>query len=214
MSKYRRLPTPLATGVPADVIKGNFFKLPNSVVDGLMHCVSAYKFAILMAIWRQTVGYGTDEARLSLTTIQRLTGVSRECALGGLRFWVKAGLITRTNPDQRRRTGVYRIAPIELVLGRLDELVRRADQSSSRPSSGRKGRPELVDFFDPNKERLINSVKTLTPFESHCGLKPWNPTLAQGATIPDPDPWKAVKERLAATMNRQSYNTWIKPTWL
>lgn len=124
---------------------------------------------VVMAIARQTFGWHKKRDKISLTQLERLTGMSRQGVVNGLEFGIKRGLIERTpDPDDRRGGIWYRLLVNDVdqstALTSLNNgLVREDDQSTSLTSSSQRGRPELVNDVDTQKKESKEKKETPTP---------------------------------------------------
>lgn len=84
-----------ATGVRASVLPQST-PLPNFFVDVIMPRVRPADFAVLLFIWRKTIGWNKLEDCIPLSQMQRGTGRGRARLLRSLRLWEALGLIERT----------------------------------------------------------------------------------------------------------------------
>lgn len=70
--------------------------VPNWFFDQLMPRVSQRYFAVLLVVWRNTIGRRRRRNHIALSQIRRGARVSKDTARSALRFWEQAGLLRRT----------------------------------------------------------------------------------------------------------------------
>ena len=129
------------------VTKPKYTKIPNIILDNLQS-LKAGEVRLIMAICRNTLGYHKAEQRLSLTFLQRATGMSRQGVINAAKAllgfdWIKRHALT----VKGGQTWEY-----EINL----EVVNNFDQSKTFTSQ--KSRPEVVNNFD---QEVVNNVDTI-----------------------------------------------------
>ncbi|MCK9577785.1 MAG: replication protein [Clostridia bacterium] len=115
--------------------KPNFTQTPNILFDEYMKDLSDSELRVFLAIIRKTFGWNKDRDRISLTQIQKMTGLSRQGVLNGLYGKDKnEGLIAK------KLVIVY-----ETKAGNEYEVnvVDQTENETSQP-----GRPEVVNNVD------------------------------------------------------------------
>ncbi|MDR3572825.1 MAG: hypothetical protein P4L50_03105 [Anaerolineaceae bacterium] len=137
----------------------NYTQMPNDLFD-LMPEMGEAEFRVVVAICRLTFGFHLDEARKSLTGIQKMTGLSRQGVLDGAEEAEKRGLISRI------QDGGVTIWKVNLS----DELVNVVDQAS-QPS-----RPEVVNPVDQSGQHSRppsnkENIKEIAKEKEHAETK-------------------------------------------
>lgn len=78
-------------GVPAP----NYTQIPNVILDRLMPIMSNSELRVVMAICRTTFGWHKECDCLSLTQLEKLTGMSRQGVINGVEALIARGVLTR-----------------------------------------------------------------------------------------------------------------------
>lgn len=78
----------------SELSKLNYTRFPNIVADNIRD-VSNADAKLLITICRQTFGYHREDARLSLSELVELTGISRQGILNSLESLIKRGWVLR-----------------------------------------------------------------------------------------------------------------------
>lgn len=137
-----------------EIKKPNYTQVPNAILDNLDKFTPA-EIKVLMAIARQTFGYHQKRKKMSISFIQKATGLSRQGVVNTIDALMASGIV------RRRRSG----NGYEYSLHIIDELVNSVDQST--PPASQLSVPVLVnsvDHLDENSQLsvpvLVNSVDT------------------------------------------------------
>lgn len=120
--------------------EGNFFCIPNSLVDDHLAALSGAALKVYL-ILRKHMNQKTGEAFPSYTTIARLGGIGRAGAARGLKELLESGLIT-SDPDASKST--YRFQ---------NETSSTMRLVPKRNQTGSKMEPQLVPKWNPNKTK-------------------------------------------------------------
>ena len=70
-----------------------YFNIPNYLSDYVQPIVKSTVWDVLTAIWRQTVGYQRWETNLSITYLEKITGLSRPTIIRSLDILTEGNLI-------------------------------------------------------------------------------------------------------------------------
>lgn len=70
-----------------------YFNVPNYLSDSIQPVVSGSVWSVLTAIWRHTVGYQRWEAKLSITYLEKITGLSKPTVINSLKVLSEGNLI-------------------------------------------------------------------------------------------------------------------------
>lgn len=156
----------MPTSSPLD--RPNFTQVPNVLLGdrrdpGLMASMGYAEVKTFLCLCRLTFGFHQGSARVSLTTLQQMTGLSRQAVIGGLASLLEAGVVEKL---QDGKVNEYRLLVASLVTrppqdqqsSKNTVLVQQLDQSSqvTRPPSV-KETPER----NPLKETWILALKNL-----------------------------------------------------
>jgi hypothetical protein len=133
-----------AAGVP----RPNYTQVPNVLLDEWLPRIdSLCELKVALAIVRQTCGWHRDRRTLSLTALQRLTGMRRESVVDGLRRAHERGYIDKVAEGRGFSYGL-------VVEG---QMVREPDQSADRTPEGPQTGPSEGPQTGPTyKERGNN----------------------------------------------------------
>jgi phage replication O-like protein O len=79
----------------AGVSPPNYTQIPNEILDKMADMTPA-EFKVLMAICRKTFGWHKDRDVISLTQLEKMTGLSRTAVQAGIMAAIDRGLLERT----------------------------------------------------------------------------------------------------------------------
>jgi len=140
------------------VEKPNYTQVPNVILDIFMSEMEGSELKVTLAIARQTFGYHRDRHNLSLSDLQKLTGLSRQGVVNAVDALMKCGLITRSDG---KRGGFFYEINVEPT-SQMNGLVNSVDQSTSQIS-----RLEPVNSVDQSSQMngldLVKPVDLTTP---------------------------------------------------
>jgi hypothetical protein len=128
--------------------------VPNFFFDKLMPLFPHAQFKVLLFLWRKTVGWQKERDILSLSQIERGAGVCRDVAISGVRLLQELGLFTKNSTSHYRGSNEFKIIADyekQQVIGQLERLVERNDQSARPSPTSRFSRGSLVDLADTQK---------------------------------------------------------------
>lgn len=125
--------------------KPNYTQTPNILFDVLMADMGEAELKVVLAIVRQTLGYHKKRDPISLSQLQKLTGLSRTACSNGADYAIKRGIVARVSRG-KRGVSVYEL----VVKSEVDAdstssqklLVAEIDQSTKATSSNS---PALLD---------------------------------------------------------------------
>jgi len=119
----------------------NYTQMPNSLLDDI-HTMPEGALRVALVVCRQTFGYHKVKDRISLTQLEKKTGMSRQGCINGVNWLEKEGLLKTT---QSKAGNLYQWVVNE-VDHLEDEVVNLVDQGS-QPS-----RPQVVNVVDTQKK--------------------------------------------------------------
>ena len=126
----------------------NYTQLPNALI-ALIPFMGEAETKIAIIIARETFGWHRQKAKLSLSELSGLTGLTKQGAIAGIKAGIKRGIIGR---EQEGQGFVYFLI---LDDGSEDELpgqvVNEVDQSP--PSTSQRSRPLLVNDVDMHEDK-------------------------------------------------------------
>jgi hypothetical protein len=134
----------------------NYTQIPNDLLGdgsegGMMADMTMAELKIVLALSRLTFGYHRDSVRASLTTLQRMTGLSRQSVIDGATRAENRGLVERKNDGGVTQWSI-------LVTSQASGLVNSLDQTSleNRPVD----EPASLDSRPPSsKEKDLKKSK-------------------------------------------------------
>jgi phage replication O-like protein O len=129
------------------VERPNYTQIPNAILHEMPN-MKAGELRVLLAVCRQTFGFHKASDQLSLTQLQRLTGMSRQGVVNALDGEYAQRFLERTETGN---SYTYRIE----VVNEVDHpLVNEFDQGSQR------GLPEVVNEVDTQKKKQKKTTTT------------------------------------------------------
>ncbi|MCA0354690.1 MAG: replication protein [Chloroflexi bacterium] len=131
----------------------NYTQTPNEILDLLCE-MSEAEMRVTLAICRETFGWHRPTAKLSISDLELLTGLSRQGVLNGLAAGADRGTI------QREAVGngySYHIVVVNEVdqNSQRSRPVNKVDQSTTLTTNSQRSRPKMVNEVD----QPFNSIK-------------------------------------------------------
>jgi phage replication O-like protein O len=125
--------------------KPNYTQTPNLLFDDWMQAMGEAELKVVMTIVRHTFGYHLDARRLSLSDLERLTGLSRQAVSDGIEKALARGVIDRAP--------VGRSFEYWLIVNEVDQS-EAADESTQATSDSQQSRPMIVNEVDQSRHAL------------------------------------------------------------
>ena len=100
-----------------------YFNIPNYLSDYVQPIVKSTVWDVLTAIWRQTVGYQRWETNLSITYLEKITGLSRPTIIRSLDILTEGNLII----VEKNEVGIGK----RWGTGKKEDLMKKYGGSSS-----------------------------------------------------------------------------------
>jgi hypothetical protein len=139
----------------------NYTQIPNVFFDEIMpQLKSLAEIKVMLVVMRQTFGYHKRNDLLSLSQIQKLSGLSRQAAIDGIKGALEKGILLRKEQGDSYRYAVHIQAPKTKVpiVNDLDhqesEVVKNLDQCGSQEF-----RPVLVKNLDRKVVKNLDTQK-------------------------------------------------------
>lgn len=127
---------------PSRIVPPNYTQIPNVVLDSMSE-MSDSEFRVVLAVARQTFGWHRERDKISVSQLQKLTGLSRQGVVNGIKAGEQRGIIERIPDETDKRGGIwYRL------------LVNDVDQSTELTRTSQRTRPELVNDVDQSEGDL------------------------------------------------------------
>lgn len=79
----------------------NFTQVPNELFE-MMHSMSDSELRVVLALLRQTSGYGREQANFGIAKIGKMTGLAHNSVTKGAREAQNRGVVRRLNPGEKR----------------------------------------------------------------------------------------------------------------
>jgi phage replication O-like protein O len=160
----------------------NHTQTPNELFDLYMPLMHEAELKVVMAIVRKTLGYKKDRDPISITQLEKLTGLSRQGVLDGAQAAIDRGLVSVMGSG-KRGTKIY-------------GLVYCVDQSTEQTRTSQDSRPELVYSVDTQKKlykrNSTKETKTLAVEVQPPADPIPQPSLPQSHDVPKPTMLKEV----------------------
>lgn len=80
--------------------KPNYTQIPNVLFDEMMEDMGLAELKVTLAIFRYTFGYHRERVRLSITKLQKITGLGRGSIIKGAAQAVKRGVLIQNKDGQ------------------------------------------------------------------------------------------------------------------
>lgn len=122
-------------------------RVPNAILDS-MDVLTEPELRVLLAVARKTIGWQKECDLLSLTQLEKLTGLSRPAVNKALHAAIGRGWVECTGRG-KQGVGCYRLTP---------ELVNDVNQLTKITS--KQGLPKLVNDVNRSSPQLVNDVNT------------------------------------------------------
>lgn len=133
----------------------NYTQTPNVFFDELMSNMGNAELRVVLVAIRKMFGFHKTADAISLTTFQKLSGLSRQGVMDGIAAAIKNGYLRQLPTTGHRGTTMY-----TLCIGQEAGLVKPVDQSRELTSTSQASSPELVKPVDTqNKERKLTKEK-------------------------------------------------------
>ena len=82
--------------------------MPNVYIDEYLPELSGAEVKVLLAILRSTVGCQKESEEISLSQLERMTGLTRHSVIDGLRRLIERGLVVQTQEARGIKAASYR----------------------------------------------------------------------------------------------------------
>lgn len=135
--------------------KPNFTMTPNMLFDELMMDMSEAELKVVLTIIRQTFGYHKRNDAISLTQLQKTTGLSRTACQAGVEAVIKRGLVTR-------HVGKRNMNIFQLVVNDYQLEIATSTSSELLPMTSSKLLHTKEKVNKPKKEK--NIAPTIRPY--------------------------------------------------
>lgn len=130
----------------------NFTQIPNEILDR-MHEMTMAEYRVLTAICRQTFGWHKSEEVISLSQLERMTGLSRTAVQAGIMAGMGRGML------ERRPVGPQAFSYHLLVV---------SDYQSTETTSGGGGPQPVVSAYQP----VVSDYQSTQPTSSLSSPEP------------------------------------------
>lgn len=137
----------------------NFTQIPNSVLDA-MPSFSEPELRIILAIARQTFGWHRESAILSISFLQKATGLSNRAIVEATKKLVVRKIVSKTKTKQLRGASALMLViadPLPTFIGQAPDLLPTVIGTSERRSQ------VPMNDVHTNKETLKETVKKVSP---------------------------------------------------
>ena len=135
-----------------------FVPIPNAYIDRYLADLSGAEVKVLLAILRRTAGWRKESDEISLSQIEKMTGLDRKSVIAGLRGLLKRGLIAQTKDSAGSRAASYTCVVPSSTGGKIPP--EGGDQWKNSTSTGGKIPPLLVEKFHPQHTYTDNKQES------------------------------------------------------
>jgi phage replication O-like protein O len=180
----------------------NYTQIPNVFLDEIMIGMSKAQLLVMLAVCRQTFGWHRASCQLSLSDLQKLTGLGRQSVKNGIDELISAGYIKR---EKVGRSFAYSlvISPEESK----NETIN--DQSKNETDKSPKTGLQTVQKRDRSRHSIKEKKKeNLKKEESSTD----NDSLLRSKPEPSPGEkyWITAYGDLQLQLPRETFNTWLR----
>jgi phage replication O-like protein O len=168
----------------------NYTQTPNSIFDH-MKSMGLSELKCCLAITRATFGWHRSKAQLSITVLEKMTGLSRQGVIDGTERMVQRGLVRKEYGDDNN-TAIYVVNVVDYPPQVVDEVVNVVDYPS--PEAVNVVDQEVVNVVDPNKERVNKENKQ------------YKETAVLSENSKPLQYWLAIDDQLKMDMSKSSYS--------
>ena len=164
--------------------KPNYTQIPNRFMDELLATLNNCELRVLLSIMRKTFGWNKERDRISLSQIQKMTGLSHQGVIDGLygKDGTDSGLIPRRL-----------ITVFESKLGN-EYLVNVVDQSD----------PEVVNVVDQGSQRGLLEVVNVVDLQKKLSKETIQKKEYLLSGKPDPTPVTTIDNQVLEYFNLKS----------
>lgn len=135
-----------------------YTQVPNVLLDN-MHLLTDAELRVTLAIVRKTIGYHKSGPEpISYTQIEKLTGLSRQGAINGVKAAIDRGTV-KLNGKGKRGVHLYAMNMKESTPLTSGDDQESADWSTELTSTSQPSRPVLVNGVDTQKKILKETFK-------------------------------------------------------
>ena len=141
---------------PEGFRKPNYTQIPNRLFDELLPLMGAAELKVTLAICRKTFGWHKKRDRISISQLEKLTGLSHQGVITGLQQGMNRGTIVR----QPANGGSYFYSLV------INEPGNSASQRNRLPNNltSQRSRLEVVNEVDTQKKLLKKQEGGGAPF--------------------------------------------------
>lgn len=184
--------------------KPNYTQTPNIIFD-LMPQMAEAELRVTLAICRQTFGFHRQADTLSISQLQKATGLSRQGAINGLQAGMERGTITR-QPDGNSFAYGLQMAPDAADAETVNQVdtapVNLVDTAPPDDATSQRSRPALVNLVDHS---LVNVVDTQKKDKKERERKGVSASSRARADAPAPSPAPAKPKAVIIYENLVKY---------
>lgn len=151
--------SPTTTVGPRRAVLPRSTPLPNVFTDRLLPLLSRSETAVFLAVWRKTVGWDKIADWISLSQLQKATGLSRNSVLTAVAFWQRSGVLRRTRRGIRG-TCQYQVFPGALdALASTNEPVQTLNECRKGALTGGETASPLAQPLNTQKKYIENGIE-------------------------------------------------------
>lgn len=180
----------------------NYTQVPNVFFDEIMIGMSKAQLLVMLAVCRQTFGWHRASCQLSLSDLEKLTGLGRQSVKNGIDELISAGYIKR---EKAGRSFAYSlvVSPEESKNETID------DQSKNKTAESPKSGLSTVQKQDRSRHNVKEKKKeNLKKEESSTH----NDSLLRPKPKPSPGEmhWITAYGDLQLQLPRETFNAWLR----
>src|SRR3990172_2644431 len=158
----------------------NYTQIPNVLLDDYLRSLTPAEFKLAMAISRQTFGWHRDEAELSFSRLEDLTGLTRQGIFNSVGKLMEQGLLSRR---KHGKSFLYRL------------LISTEEDDTSFNSVERHRSTELTHIKKERKEKSKEGERdAATRATALAAQEPLPPSLPDSSAEPAPPAPPAQKQ--------------------
>lgn len=144
----------------------NSTQVPNVLFDRIMPVAPDAIFKCLMCVARQTYGWRKEWDAISISQIEKLTGLSNRCVIDSMTSLRESGLVLRRTGDTPQY-GMEHALNIDADMGQAAAFLQQLGKKREKRTKLSGGRKKAKNGHEPDSQPLVNAVHT--PHEPDAG---------------------------------------------
>jgi hypothetical protein len=159
----------------------NSTQVPNVLFDRIMPVAPDAIFKCLMCVARQTYGWRKEWDAISISQIEKLTGLSNRCVIDSMTSLRESGLVLRRTGDTPQY-GMEHALNIDADMVQAAAFLQQLGKKREKRTKLSGGRKKAKNGHEPDSQPLVNAVHT--PHEPDAGCTGFTAGYEPGSPLP------------------------------